>query len=142
MRNLKISLFIIAAAAILYLYLAPDASLAGTNESSSAESQLMAPAFEPVWQNYKHAFSPIRDAVRMNDYTGLKQHMVHFKEAVADLRDSDMPKNVRGPVKKILKLSKNLLEAAQKGHRDKISVSTEKLKLAIDKFDARRAMGK
>ena len=142
MRNSKMSIAVFAVIIILCLTLAPQAIWAGTNESSSAESQLMPPSFEAAWQNYLHAFNPVRDAVRMNDYKSLKQHMAHFKDTLTDLRDSDIRPNLRRPVKKILKLSKNLIQVAQKGNSDKISVSTEKLKQAIDKFEERRAQGK
>ena len=142
MRKSIISFAFIAVIAALFVSFIPISSVAGTSNFNSEEVQLASPSFDAAWQNYKHAFSPIRDAIRVNDFKSLKRHMPHFRDSLKALKDSQTPRNLKKPLKQILKLSKKLIKVAQKGPREKISVETEKLRQAIDKFDQRRAQGK
>ena len=127
---------------VLLLQYSPAISMSGNSGLNASGSQVESVNFDGAWMNYKHAFNPIRDAVRINDYKSLKQHMPHFKDRMRELKESNPPREFQKPLKKILKLSKGLVKVAQQGNRSKISDKMEKLRIAIDKFDQRRMQGK
>lgn len=99
------------------------------------------PDFETAWQKYMAAFDPVRRALTQGDYKGMKSFLPHLKDSLKELRDSNPSPKFRKGLKKVVKYTKALLKAARAGKRDKIQISLENLKMAVDHIEKVRNKG-